>query len=155
MKIIGIDPGTATSGVAILDTETMRVTFASGNVENRYVRRYIASELHHCAIECFNFQGKGVGDTVFETCYWIGEFRCEWRMKWGTAAHLIKRSRVHRNITLSGRADDSTVRGFLIERFGGPGKKSAPGPTYGVTSHAWQALAVAATLFDILTGAAK
>lgn len=38
---------------------------------------------------------------------------------------------------------DSTVRTLLIERWGGAGSEKRGGPLHGVTSHAWQALAVA------------
>ena len=41
------------------------------------------------------------------------------------------------------KANDAGVRQALIDRLGPPGSKKAPGPTYGVTSHAWAALAVA------------
>jgi hypothetical protein len=48
------------------------------------------------------------------------------------------------------RAKDQNIRQALIDRLGPPGTKKNPGPTYGVTSHMWSALAVAVTAHDKL-----
>ncbi len=41
------------------------------------------------------------------------------------------------------------MREALIHRFGEQGSKKAPGPTYGIASHVWAALAVAVTYSDL------
>ena len=46
------------------------------------------------------------------------------------------------------KARDPNVRQALIDRLGKPGTKKNPGPTYGVSSHAWSALAVAVYASD-------
>ncbi len=46
------------------------------------------------------------------------------------------------------------IRQALIDRFGPPGKKKAPGATYGLSGDMWSALAVAVTFTDKLGGAA-
>lgn len=63
---------------------------------------------------------------------------------------MMTRAQVLRTLRVAGRASerDKLVRHTLIEMHGGDrmnavGKKSDPGPLYGVASHAWAALAVA------------
>jgi hypothetical protein len=51
------------------------------------------------------------------------------------------------------KGGDAAVRAALIERFGpfkedAIGKKSKPGPLFGIASHEWSALALAVTWFD-------
>ena len=84
-----------------------------------------------------------VGQEVFDTCVWIGMFKQAWRAP--KSVKLIYRSEVKMGVCHSMRAKDGNVRQALIDMLGPPGTKKAPGPTYGVTSHAWQALGVAVT----------
>ena len=61
----------------------------------------------------------------------------------------VYRREVLRALDVTGKGNrDSLVRQRLIEMHGGErraamGTKKAPGPLYGVSSHAWAALAVA------------
>ena len=52
----------------------------------------------------------------------------------------------------SPRANDSTIRQAIIDRFGGKdaaiGKKKVPGPLYGISGDVWAALAVAITAVE-------
>jgi hypothetical protein len=41
------------------------------------------------------------------------------------------------------RAKDANIRQALIDKIGPQGTKKTPGPTYGIKSHTWAALAVA------------
>jgi hypothetical protein len=41
------------------------------------------------------------------------------------------------------RAKDANIRQALIDKIGPQGTKAQPGPTYGIKSHSWAALAVA------------
>jgi len=46
------------------------------------------------------------------------------------------------------RAKDANIRQALIDRFGGSaaiGRKTAPGPLYGISRDVWSALAIAVT----------
>jgi len=43
------------------------------------------------------------------------------------------------------KAKDTNIRQALIDMIGPQGKKSCPGPTFGMSSHTWAALAVAIT----------
>jgi len=87
--------------------------------------------------------GMPVGKEVFETCVWIGRFMQVWHDP--DAVRLIYRRDVKLHLCGSARAKDGNIRQALIDKLGPQGTKKAPGPTYGVKSHAWAALALAVT----------
>ena len=111
------------------------------------------------AIESIASYGMAVGAEVFETCVWSGRFIQGWldagilRWREEDSVRRIFRRDVKMHLCGSARAKDANVRQALIDRYG-PGKEAAigrkatPGPLYGVTSHAWSALAVAVTAAD-------
>ena len=104
----------------------------------------IRAELHDTiiAIETMQATYGTVGKDVIDTMLWAGRF-------WDHAHEpdkvlLLTRQEVKGAICNGNtKATDSGVRLALIELLGPPGTKRDPGPTYGVTSHAWAALAVA------------
>jgi hypothetical protein len=89
-----------------------------------------------------------VGREVFETCVWIGRFQQVWRDP--EAVKLVYRRDVKLHLCGNSRAKDANIRQALIDKLGPVGTKAAPGPLYGVRSHAWAAVAVAVTAFDTL-----
>jgi hypothetical protein len=93
------------------------------------------------AIEMIASYGMAVGADVFRTCVWIGRFQ----QINGGCARLIPRMDVKMHLCHNSRAKDANIRRALIDKLGPPGTKKAQGPTYGVKSHAWAALAVAVT----------
>jgi len=153
VRIIAIDPGTERSAWVVLDNGRL-VTFAySPNAdvvatlsEERRNPRFPGARL---AVEMMACYGKPVGREVFETCVWIGRFV----EAFGGAAMMVYRQAVKLHLCHSNRANDSTIRAALIDRFG-PGRAAAigtrrqHGPLYGVTGDVWQALAVAVTAHD-------
>lgn len=83
-------------------------------------------------------------DDSIETIIYTGMLMQAWPGK----LLRVKRSEVKRHLCGSLRAKDANVRQAIIDRYGGQaaiGRKATPGPLYGVTSHAWAALAVAIT----------
>jgi hypothetical protein len=109
------------------------------------------------AVEMIASYGMPVGREVFETCVWIGRFVQHWTNHTnGGPYRLVYRSEVKIHVCGTQRAKDGNVRQALIDMFppagGGKvpqiGTKPEPGPLYGVTSHAWQALGVAVTAED-------
>jgi hypothetical protein len=84
-----------------------------------------------------------IGDDSVETLLWTGRFIQAWHDP--EAVVRVKRSAVKLHLCGSNRAKDANVRQALIDKLGPPGTKKAPGPTRGVTSHAWAALGVAVT----------
>ena len=95
--------------------------------------------------------GMPVGAEVFSTCLWIGRFIEKWvTFTCLPEPQLIPRGDIKLHLCRSLRAKDANVRQALIDRFGAPGTKKAPGALYGVTSHCWAALALAVCAFDRL-----
>ena len=76
------------------------------------------------------------------TCVWIGRFTQSAIMA-GADVHLVYRKDIKLHLCHSVLAKDSNIRQALIDRWGAPGTKKAPGPTYGITNDVWAALAVA------------
>jgi hypothetical protein len=88
--------------------------------------------------------GMAVGREVFETCVWIGRFAEIARQP----VQLVYRRDVKLHLCHSPRAKDANVRQALIDRLGPQGTKKNPGPTYGMKSHLWAALAVGVYAMD-------
>jgi hypothetical protein len=61
---------------------------------------------------------------------------------------LVYRRDVKLHLCHSPRAKDANVRQALIDRLGPQGTKKNPGPTYGMKSHLWAALAVGVYAMD-------
>jgi len=146
--ILAIDPGTSQSGWVLFDAGRVRASDVSPNdfvLERiRNIGGYIAAGLHEpvtLAVERFEARGMPIGDESVETILWTGRFV----QAWHKPDHVvrIKRSAVKLALCGSARAKDANIRQALIDRIGAPGTKKHPGATYGVTSHAWAALAVA------------
>lgn len=99
-------------------------------------------------------QGMGVGQTIFDTCVWIGRFiEAAKSASFKSASHIF-RPEEKIWICNSARAKDSNIRIALIDRFAkfdkrtGRGTKSKPDWFYGVSSDMWMAYAVAVTFLD-------
>jgi hypothetical protein len=123
-------------------------------MENEEVARYISTLPFAIPVACemVACYGMPVGSTTFETVLWIGRF---WAACLGTerAWHLVYRKDVKIALCNSMKAKDANIRQALLDMYepsgGGKvpqvGTKNAPGPLYGVKSHAWSALAIAIT----------
>jgi len=148
MRVLAIDPGTTQSGWAMINGSTL----SSGVTKNADMRCLlqdygdILCPTDRVAIEMIASYGMPVGKEVFETCVWIGRFCEAWKGESEPA--LIYRRDVKLHLCGSVRAKDANIRQALIDKLGPQGTKKAPGPTYGVKSHAWAALAVAVTFAE-------
>jgi len=148
--IIGIDPGPETSGYVVLWPSGVEI--AVDKCENvDLFHRLRAAQFEAwpvVAIEDF-ITYQPVSADSRETIKWIGVFRflCHLTRNW--TVHEISRSTV--KTALCGRASgvtDASVNAALYDLYGGSrkaavGTRKCPGPLYGVTGHAWAALAVA------------
>ncbi len=150
--ILAIDPGTEKSGWCLLDAGALLDCGVSDNVELLTGINDMAADV--LAIEMVASYGMPVGREVFETVRWIGQFQREWEAQSGSPpAVLIYRRDVKLHLCNSAKAKDANVRQAILDQYprtgGGKtpqiGTKSQPGPLYGVSSHAWSALAVAIT----------
>jgi hypothetical protein len=98
------------------------------------------------AIEMIASYGMPVGREVFETCVWIGRFIEAFGSHYDNPTIRVTRNEVKNHLCGSSKAKDANVRQALIDLLGSPGTKKSPGGTYGVKSHMWSALGVAATV---------
>lgn len=150
-RLFAIDPGTEDSGWVLLDGGRVLQSGVHPNHEVlRWVREGQGAQL--LAIEMIAGMGMTVGQTTFETVRWIGRFQQAWREP--EAVRLVYRRQVKTFLCGNQQAKDQNIRQALLDIFPGTGggatpqigTKARPGPLYGVTSHAWSALAVAITV---------
>jgi hypothetical protein len=156
--IVGVDPGTDTSAVVVIETVSRTISL-HGIHHNPEIllllRDFPARDHSHLSVEMVSNYGMRVGWETFETIYWIGRF-CE---AWGNEATLARLYRMQARMHLCGscRAGDAEVWQVLVDRFG-PGKeravgtKKSPGPLYGIKSHERSALAIGMVYWDLLNG---
>lgn len=154
MQILAVDPGTDKSAYVIYETQNAQVV--EKGIENNKDLLKLLAVLNHdddvgvLVIEMMKSYGNVMGDTVLETCVWIGRFIERWARKW----EWIYRKTIVTQLCNSSRAKDSNVRQALIDRYRDVlrargvyedpvGLKSSPGPLYGVKKDMWSALAVA------------
>lgn len=147
--IIGIDPGTTQSGWCELDRVDGRyVVLWSGVIGNSELIYNLAlRDSHGCtlALEVFEARGMPIGEDSIETILFTGRVMQAWRGD----LRRIRRSKVKLHLCGTSRAKDQNIRQVLIDKIGIPGTRKNPGPTFGVTSHAWAALAVATTAMEV------
>jgi len=159
MKLLCIDPGTETSGVVLIDTETQNIIQSWGEINNFALLAMISLdeiESDHMAIEMIASYGMAVGKTTFETCVWIGRFIQAYN-KDNENHTCIYRGDVKDALCRSRKAKDANIRQALIDRYKGTGggkcpqvgTKSSPGPLYGISTHAWPALAIGHTWIEM------
>jgi hypothetical protein len=141
-RILAIDPGPVESAFTVYEAGEI-LNF--GKVPNEDLFFVLKSGYDHLAVEMVACYGMPVGREVFETCLWVGRYIQAALPK---KAGLVYRKDVKLHICNSPRADDATIRQALIDRFGPPGTKKAPGKTYGIKADIWAAVGVAVTFAE-------
>ena len=153
--IVAIDPGNVQSAFVITDAHLNPLRFGKADNEFMYITLCDCFVELNCqpentaiVIEWVKSYGMPVGESVFETCVWIGKL--EERFKaYGT--NRINRSQEKSIICHDSRANDATIRRALIDEFApdvpnnGKGTKKQPGFFYGFKADIWQAFAIAYT----------
>jgi hypothetical protein len=150
VKVLGLDPGPEQSAFVWFDGDRPGL---NGIVSNEEMLALLAqAQTNGSNIWCEDIAsyGMAVGASVFSTCIWIGRY-------WQCCVDHARFNRVYRrdvklHLCHSPRAKDNNVRVALIDRIGPQGTKKQPGPTYGIRSHVWAALAVAVYGHDQLSG---
>lgn len=152
--ILALDPGPEVTGYALVRTgEELLFPLEFGIEKNGTILSELKSRSligDVVAIEMIASYGMPVGREVFETCLWIGRFI---ETAGSECCRLVYRKDVKSHLCGSPRAKDANIRQALLDlhpRTGGGavpqvGTKGKPGPLYGISSHAWAALAVAHT----------
>ena len=161
MKILSIDPGNKLSAYVIYEDGEIIDKGKLPNEELLFIVGHNDPTVEHMVIEMIASYGMAVGETVFETCVWIGRFI----ERWNRPFTKVKRMKVKMHLCHSARAKDCNIRQAIIDRYpetgGGKtqqiGTKSQPGPLYGVSADVWAALGVAITFSEggHLIGATK
>lgn len=160
MTIIAIDPGTESSGyVKVTINENGQFELLEkGIVDNEELVKKLREESKNeidtkLLIEGIASYGMPVGETTFETCFWIGQFMETFKRTGKTVELLYKKTDINTTICLTSNVKDTNVRTAVIDMFprtgGGKtpaiGTKKQPGPLHGVIGHMWSALAVSIT----------
>lgn len=148
MTVFAIDPGPAQSGWCLYAPDGQLED--AGVADNHDLLGWVrASQVSSLAIEMVASYGMPVGREVFDTVRWIGRYQQAWRDP--DAVRLVFRQDAKLHLCRSPKAKDANVRQAILDRYprtgGGAvpqiGTKKQPGPLYGVSSHAWPAIAVA------------
>jgi len=155
MKVLAIDPGNEYSAWLRLEQFSHEGKITSSKIIDfgKYPNEDMPSILRttyadHLAIEMVASYGMAVGKTIFDTVFWSGRFAEAWKYVQRKPFHLVYRKDVKMHLCNSMRAKDANIRQALIDRFGPPGTKKAPGGTYGISRDAWSALGIAVTFAD-------
>lgn len=138
MRTAVIDPGTIQSAFMIWEHGLRN----AGIVDNQTLRERLKGSFFDgvdiMGIEMVASYGMAVGRETFETVRWIGRFEeCS-----KAPVRLIYRKDVKIHVCGTTKAKDANIRQALIDKYGAPGTKLRPGPTYGITSHLWACLAI-------------
>ena len=141
--ILGIDPGNIQSGWVRVSLKTGEI-LGSGVTRNEFIlESFKEGGDEDVAIEWIQAMGMAVGQEVFQTCLWAGIFTREAQRN-SSLVRLIPRGLIKLHHCQSARAKDANIIQALKDKYGDKGTKGDPGFFYGVSSHAWQAFAVAA-----------
>ncbi len=150
--LLAIDPGPRTSGVVYYDTRTKRVLWAENKAPTEEVIRRVKAARW---VACERVQSYGIaGASLLQTSEVYGRV-----LQAATDADArfvgLYRREVLRHLDVAGKGSkDSQVRQRVLEILAGGdakaarGTKAAPGPLYGVSGHAWQALALAVVVHE-------
>ena len=144
MIYIGVDPGPEISAFVVWDGEKIIEKHLIENKEILGLLRWYSSTYpanSFLIIEKIESFGMPVGKSVFETVFWAGRFRQEWR---NHNFYYMPRKEAKLNLCNSCRAKDANVRQRLIDIYGPPGTKKKPGTLYGLKKDLWSAFALIA-----------
>ena len=156
--ILAIDPGTEQSGVVMFDRENPDdPIWHKAVMDNDDLIKYILSygdRIEHLAIEQIRSYGMAIGASTLDTVEWSGRFIQCFIYATHYDDNIMRLPRLEIKVHLCGtaKAKDANIRQALIDRLGHPGTKKNPGPTYGISSHMWSALAVAVVAADKVSG---
>ena len=155
MRALGIDPGPTTHGAVLYDDVERRVVWSSKAATRTELVELVNTHRPDLVVmerpAAMGAIGSGVVGHMLDTAWTAGalsEVLRPWPAREGFAVHTMTRREVLRHLgVLSGKgAADSRVRAACIADHQTPGgmpavgRKGSPGPLYGVSSHAWQAL---------------
>jgi hypothetical protein len=161
MIVLGIDPGPETHGAVVYDTQERCAVWAEGRITRAALRDVLANDLDRITavvIErpaAMGPMGAGKVGHMLDTAWAAGELAAMCRGL-GYPVRTMTRREVLRGLgVLSGSgSSDARVRAACIADHGASksaavGRKANPGPLYGVSSHAWQALGLVLAWLEV------
>ena len=120
MTVLSIDPGTTMSGYSLVGPAYEVID--AGKVDSGDIGQLIRSiNPSVVCVESMQSYGASVGREIFETCFWIGEYRHVCR-QCGIPFHLYPRPEYARAIAGVQKVTDSVLRQALLLRFGSDAK---------------------------------
>lgn len=147
MKILSIDPGNIESGYTYIESNPFTI-LDFGKIANEDLLSYCFSyEYDYLAIEMVASYGMPVGQTIFDTCVWIGRF-IQVANQRNIPYQQLYRKEIVTQLCGTSRAKDANVRRRLIDLYAthdfknGKGTKSNPDILYGFKADIYSALAV-------------
>ena len=148
MLICAIDPGSSKSALVVWNGKKL---FKTVILENDKFIKWLElnyTKLDFVAVEMLTNQGRSnVGKETFDTCRVVGqiEYLCK---VYNLRCQLFYRSQVKLHHLGKVIGNDSDILKALVKKYGEKGTKKNPGLFYGVTSHCWQALAIATMITE-------
>ena len=156
--ILAIDPANEYSAFVVVENDLSAVV-DKGKIPNEELQDKISNwkennyPIDYVAIEGIQSFGMPVGQTTFETCYFVGRL-LERFEAFDIEPTLIYRKEEKMLLCNSMKAKDSNIRQALVDRFAkdtpnkGKGTKKEPGFFYGFKSDIYSALAVACVFYE-------
>lgn len=142
--ILAIDPGTTHSAYLFMGGDGSIRDFDKGCINQSLLSIIRVREYQTLVIEEVQSYMQRVGKSVFETIRWYGRFEeAAYSRLIPAETQYVGRKDVCRYWIEGQLQDDTAIRAAMIEKYGDPGTAKKPGPTHGITSHAWSALAIA------------
>lgn len=155
--VIAIDPGPKESGLCVIEEDTYKPILREKVVNEQLIERVkCALGISKVVIEMVAHYGTGMpaGSEVYDTCVWIGRYTEQFAVR-GISTYAMKRGEVKMHLCGCMRANDTTIRHALVDRFApgtknfGKGTKRDPGWFYGFSEDMWQAYALGITFIDL------
>lgn len=150
MRVLAIDPGPERSGYVVFDGTRVLAHGWEAFEDMAVLIGHYGGPVVFEGVESY---GMAVGAETFETVFVTGRLYEFAALTHGEQApSRLYRKAIKLHLCGSVRATDVNIRRALLERFGGAkaakGTKAQPGPLYGVSGHAWAALALAVVWWD-------
>lgn len=131
--ILGIDPGTAESGICVIEAKGFDKPniVSAEKVDNRQVKKIISDTFSLCnrvevVIEGMANQSRAFGSSSIETCYFVGRLMEFIDSLKYVNLTLYKRHEYGRYFVNSGVLNDATLRAALETIWGPSAKKNDP-----------------------------
>ena len=152
--LLAIDPGNVESAWILYDNENKMPDDFAKEINQDVSMRFenFRTKTDTLAIEMIASYGMPVGESVFQTCVWIGRYAQLWESL-GGKAHFLFRKDVKMALCHTMKAKDSNIRQAIMDRYGSTreaaiGTKKDPKACYGISKDVWAAFGVAITFAE-------